>query len=143
MSRDEGIARLLAARVMGWSTDRLVTVRFMPLPAFDAVAGKFASSQNAPKSSLEMFTLLCEEIVDRVADILEQLAGELAAERRMVVVRRYSDCSLGRQMPGRREHELSRPKLGKQSGVDRLWGAPLGALTRGKRLRLDDERPGL
>jgi len=68
----------------------------MPLPAFDAVAGKFASSQNAPKSSLEMFTLLCEEIVDRVADILEQLAGELAAERRMVVVRRYSDCSLGR-----------------------------------------------
>jgi Mg2+ and Co2+ transporter CorA len=121
----------------------LVTVRFMPLPAFDAVAGKFASSQNAPKSSLEMFTLLCEEIVDRVADILEQLAGELAAERRIVVVRRYSDCSLGRQMPGRREHELSRPKLGKQSGVDRLWGAPLGALTRGKRLRLDDERPGL
>ena len=77
----------------------------MPLPAFDAVAGKFASSQNAPKSSLEMFTLLCEEIVDRVADILEQLAGELAAERRMVVVRRYSNCALGRQMPGRREHE--------------------------------------
>ena len=83
----------------------MVTVRFMPLPAFDAVAGKFASSQNAPKSSLEMFTLLCEEIVDRVADILEQLAGELAAERRMVVVRRYSNCALGRQMPGRREHE--------------------------------------
>ena len=49
----------------------------MPLPAFDAVAGKFASGQDAPKSSLEVFTLLCEEIVDRVADILEHLAGEL------------------------------------------------------------------
>ena len=34
------------------SADRLITVRFMPLPAFDAVAGKFASSQDAPKSSL-------------------------------------------------------------------------------------------
>ena len=59
------------------STDRLITVRFMPLPAFDAVAAKFASSQDAPKSSLEVFTLLCEETVDRVADILEHLAGEL------------------------------------------------------------------
>ena len=59
------------------STDRLVTVRFMPLPSFDAVAGKFASSHDVPKSSLEVFTLLCEEIVDHVADILEHLAGEL------------------------------------------------------------------
>jgi magnesium transporter len=59
------------------STDRLITVRFMPLPAFDTVAGKFASSQDAPKSSLEVFTLLCEEVVDRVADILEHLAAEL------------------------------------------------------------------
>src|SRR5271170_6606240 len=59
------------------STDRLITVRFMPLPAFDAVAGKFATSQDVPKSSLEVFTLLCEEIVDRVADMLEHLAGEL------------------------------------------------------------------
>jgi magnesium transporter len=59
------------------SADRLVTVRFMPLPAFDAVAAKFASSEEAPKSSLEVFTLLCEEIVDRIADILEHLAAEL------------------------------------------------------------------
>jgi magnesium transporter len=54
------------------STDRLITVRFMPLPSFDAVAKKFASSHDAPKSSLEVFTLLCEEIVDHVADILER-----------------------------------------------------------------------
>ena len=59
------------------STDRLITVRFMPLPSFDAVAEKFASSQEAPKSSLEVFTLLCEEIVDHVADILERFAAEL------------------------------------------------------------------
>jgi magnesium transporter len=59
------------------STDRLITVRFMPLPSFDDVVDKFASSHDAPKSSLEVFTLLCEEIVDHVADILERLAGEL------------------------------------------------------------------
>jgi hypothetical protein len=29
----------------------------MPLPSFDAVAKKFASSHDAPKSSLEVFTL--------------------------------------------------------------------------------------
>ena len=59
------------------SSDRLVTVRFMPLPTFEAVAAKFAAGQDVPKSSLEVFTLLCEEIVDHVADILEHLAGEL------------------------------------------------------------------
>jgi Mg2+ and Co2+ transporter CorA len=53
------------------STDRLVTVRFMPLPSFDAIAKKFASSHDAPKSSLEVFTLLCEEIVDHVAGIAQ------------------------------------------------------------------------
>jgi magnesium transporter len=59
------------------STSRLVTVRFMPLPSFDAVANKFAPGHDAPKSSLGVFALLCEEIVDHVADILEHLAGEL------------------------------------------------------------------
>ena len=61
------------------SADRLITVRFMSLPAFDTVAGKFASRQTAPQSSLEVFTSLCEEIVDRIADLLEHLAGELNA----------------------------------------------------------------
>jgi magnesium transporter len=58
------------------SPDRLVTVRFMPLPSFDAVAAKFGG-EAAPKSSLEVLTLLCEEIVDRVADMLEHLAADL------------------------------------------------------------------
>ncbi len=59
------------------SANRLVTVRFMPLPTFDAVADKFGGDQEAPKSSVEVFVLLCEEIVDHVADILEHLAAEL------------------------------------------------------------------
>ncbi len=59
------------------SAERLITVRFMPLPTFDAVAAKFAAGSGAPQSSLEVFVLLCEEIVDRVADVIEHLAAEL------------------------------------------------------------------
>ena len=58
------------------SANRLVTVRFMPLPSFDAVAAKFGGSV-IPKSSLEVFTQLCEEIVDHAADALEHLATQL------------------------------------------------------------------
>jgi len=61
------------------SAERLITVRFMPLPVFDAVAGQFAAGQDAPTTSLEVFTLICEGIVGRVADILEHLAEELNA----------------------------------------------------------------
>ena len=60
------------------SCDHLVTVRFQPLPSFDAVAGRCDSGEVTPTSSLEVFVEICEEIVDRVADALEQLAEELA-----------------------------------------------------------------
>jgi magnesium transporter len=46
------------------SEDRLITVPFMPLPSFDAVAAKF-KNQDGPKSGLEVFAQLCEEAVDR------------------------------------------------------------------------------
>jgi magnesium transporter len=58
------------------SEDRLITVRFMSLPSFDAVAAKF-KGQDSPKSGLEVFTQLCEESVDRGADMLEHIATEL------------------------------------------------------------------
>ncbi len=59
------------------SADRLITVRFTPLPAFDAVAGKFEPGRTAPKSGLEVFIELTDEIVDRIADGLEHIAEEL------------------------------------------------------------------
>ena len=58
------------------SARRLVTVRFMPLPSFDAVAAKFGDA-DIPKTGLEVFTQICEEAVDRGADVLEHLAVEL------------------------------------------------------------------
>lgn len=57
--------------------DRLVTVRFNPLPAFDATAERFAAA--TPATGLEVFITLCEEVVDRIADGLEHLADELGA----------------------------------------------------------------
>jgi magnesium transporter len=62
------------------SAGQLITIRFMPLPAFDAVAGRFADTSDAadvPASGREVFAALCEEIVDRIADGLEHLAEEV------------------------------------------------------------------
>jgi magnesium transporter len=59
------------------SRDRLVTVRFATLHAFDTVAERFKEADAMPTSSREVFVELCEEIVDGLADNLEQAAAEL------------------------------------------------------------------
>jgi magnesium transporter len=60
------------------SRAHLVTVRFRPLRAFDAVAARFADhTAQAPASGPEVFVALCEEMVDRLADILEGAAADL------------------------------------------------------------------
>jgi len=57
------------------SPNRLVTIRFRPLPAIDSVAGGLAE---APvESGAEVFVRLLEEIVDRAADRLEATADAL------------------------------------------------------------------
>ena len=60
------------------SPDRLVTVRYTPMPSFDAVAAKFAPGRTTPKTSLDVFIELVDEIVDRVADALEEMNAELS-----------------------------------------------------------------
>jgi len=59
------------------SRDSLVTVRFSPLKAFDAVAARCADRDERPTCSLDVFTALCEEMVDRLADSLEATAASL------------------------------------------------------------------
>jgi magnesium transporter len=54
----------------------LVTVRFAALSTFDAVAKKVHDDETL-RSSAGVFTCLMEAIVDRGADVLERLAGEL------------------------------------------------------------------
>jgi len=61
----------------------LITVRFAPLSTFDIVAGRVRGDE-APKSAAGVFVALLEAMVDRGADVLEQLAGDLNRVSRSV-----------------------------------------------------------
>jgi magnesium transporter len=54
----------------------LVTVRFSPFSTFDMVAAKVQADKNL-QSAAAVFMALLEAIVDRAADVLERLGGEL------------------------------------------------------------------
>jgi magnesium transporter len=54
----------------------LVTIRFADLPIFEAVADKVNHDETLQSSS-GIFTALMEALVDRGADVLERLGGEL------------------------------------------------------------------
>ena len=60
------------------SAERLVTIRYARLPAFEALAESFANRGKTPIKGVEVFAELCDEIVDRIADALEHLAEELS-----------------------------------------------------------------
>jgi magnesium transporter len=59
------------------SRDRLITIRFAALESFDTVAASFGQAATTPISGLEVFVDLCDEIIDHLADNLEQVAAEL------------------------------------------------------------------
>ncbi|HEY2751714.1 magnesium transporter CorA family protein [Phenylobacterium sp.] len=61
------------------SAERLVTIRFADSPAFEAVMARLNAAEAIKGGGPEVFTELCEEIVDRIADGLEHLAEELTA----------------------------------------------------------------
>ena len=56
------------------SAERLITVRFGPLPSFESLGAKLAAGDVEAQGGLEMFALLAEEIVGHMADGLEHLA---------------------------------------------------------------------
>jgi magnesium transporter len=58
------------------SSNVLVTVRFADLPIFESVAEKVHRDETL-RSSSGIFTVLMEALVDRGADVLERLGGEL------------------------------------------------------------------
>jgi magnesium transporter len=57
--------------------ERLVTIRFEDLPAFDTFAEKASRSDIAHPSSAGAFVGLLEAIVDRMADVLERIGADL------------------------------------------------------------------
>ena len=56
--------------------DHLVTVRFHDIRAFETAAQRLAEGERAA-SSTETFLLVVEELVDNIADALEDMGGEL------------------------------------------------------------------
>ena len=58
------------------SPTRLVTLRWASLPAFDTYAARLAAGTEAP-DSMTAFVGLLEALVDRLADVLEQVGREL------------------------------------------------------------------
>ena len=65
------------------SPDHLMTVRFAEMPVFDVFAARFASQEGHP-CSIAAFAGLLEAIVDRLADVLEQVGGQLDGMSRQV-----------------------------------------------------------
>lgn len=59
--------------------DRLVTIRFHDLRAYAEVKRRVADRDGERTTSLEMFLLLLEELVDNLADMLEEMSGTLGA----------------------------------------------------------------
>ncbi|MFD0933717.1 CorA family divalent cation transporter, partial [Methylobacterium trifolii] len=57
--------------------DHLVTVRFHDLRAFGEVGKRLGEGDGAASTSTEVFLLLIEELVDSLADALEDMSAEL------------------------------------------------------------------
>jgi len=59
------------------SPNSLVTIRFAPLASVDGFAARFKSQAVADVTSADVFTGILEAIVDRMADVLEYIEGQL------------------------------------------------------------------
>jgi magnesium transporter len=97
--------------------ERLVTVRFAASPVFDAVA-EHLSHHGKPSCSMEVFALLLEALVDRVADVLELVAGELDGLSRDI---------FSADKPGRSGRSMDRQLRGTLTAVGRA-GDTIGNL---------------
>ena len=87
--------------------ERLLTVRFQVLPAFEAVGARVAADPSLAPTSLDLFLLLVEELVDGLADGLERTAGDLdALSGRIFEVE--TRMSADRQAPRARDRMLRR-----------------------------------
>jgi magnesium transporter len=85
------------------SAEHLITVRFAPLPAFETFKSEIKIPDNVHPSSAGAFVGLLETAVDRMADVLEQVGGELDAISHNVF---RSRDKADRRKPARAENDL-------------------------------------
>jgi magnesium transporter len=86
------------------SAEHMITVRFEPLPAFETFKSEIKIPQNVHPSSAGAFASLLETIVDRMADVLEQVGGEL--DQVSHIVFRAKKRSDTKKAPARAENDL-------------------------------------
>lgn len=91
-----------------------VTVRYARIGAFEAARDRFA--QRPPASSLDVFTALIEEVVDRAADRLERAAQEISEAAQVI----YADPPRGGRKLSRETQRLRRAMLEVGRASDRL-----------------------
>lgn len=82
--------------------DRLLTVRFSGLPAFDTYAARCRAGANADRTSISLLLGLCEALVERIADVLEREGEELDSVSRRI----FRPAESRRNRPRRTETEL-------------------------------------
>ena len=82
------------------SEEFLVTIRYTRLRSFETVGSKFSGAN--PRSSIDTFSTLVEEMVDVSADLLEEIAGQLDAVSKLV----FKKTNLKRGHPTRSNKRL-------------------------------------
>ncbi len=86
------------------SADQVITVRFAALPAFDTFKSEIKVPDNIHPSSAGAFAGLLETAVDRMADVLEQVGGELDGISHSVF--RAREQKKEKLQPARAENDL-------------------------------------
>jgi len=82
--------------------DRLLTIRFSHLAAFETYAARCRSGANADRASISLLLGLYETMIDRTADLLEREGEELDAVSRRI----FRPADARRVRPRRTETEL-------------------------------------
>ncbi len=82
--------------------DRLMTIRFSHLPAFETYAARCRSGANADRTSISLLLGLYETMIDRTADLLEREGEELDAVSRRI----FRPADARRVRPSRAQTEL-------------------------------------
>jgi magnesium transporter len=91
-----------------------LTVRYARIGAFEGARDRFA--QRPPAASVEVFTALLEEVVDRAADRMERAAQEISEAAQVI----YADPPRGGRKLSRETERLRRAMLEVGRASDRL-----------------------
>jgi magnesium transporter len=86
------------------SPDCLITVRFQPIPVFTAMKDRVGKPETVHASPAGAFVAIVEALVDRMADVLEQVGADLDMVSHRIF--RDSTAHSGKRRPAREDADL-------------------------------------